>query len=228
MPVRSGVLPLAFTTPNAYYNNRTRIIALAGPRGVLLANYTMPHIAPDPEKHRFLAYYPDDYKPFTDSAVPAHSLSDVTAFCVPIEVSNDKRITVESGVADMSMAVDSQPSVRDFNIVTFGSTLLDANGASFREHSLHLHMDGAGVQMAGGSTRVRGELTEDTTKSLGITRESPLWSVVPKTAVTFYAADILPDVKNIKALGNMILMLREAISMVASLVNVATTIFGKR
>lgn len=225
VPFRSGVLRAAFADPDRFYNAATRTIALEGPRGVLLAVYTQPSVRPDPAHHRFLAYYSEDYTPFKGDTVPATTRADVTAFCVPVDVSSDKRATVEAGAPDFNAETDASPSRGDFNVVTGGTTLADATGMSFRRHSVQLWVDGAGFQAAAGRVQFKGQTRLERPEGRGVTAQSPIWSVVPKTAVTFFAADMLPDLERVKKAGDMIRLMAHAVTLVASLVDLAVTLF---
>jgi hypothetical protein len=228
MAIRSAVLRLAYARPEQYYNRQTRTIALEGPRGVLLANYTTPAVRPDPERHRFLVYYDDQYTPYKGTAVPALATEDTLALCVPIEVTRETRPTVSIGANDGTGPSDTLPRSTDFSILTYGETLVDANGAMFRQHSVEMAVDGVGFLLSGGGMTIKGPFTTTAPEQRGITRQSPLYSMLPKTIVTFPYADYQPDVEKLIRYGKFFMMIYQALAAIATLITLVTTFTGKR
>ena len=224
--IQSTVLRLAFRQEDAY-NPKTRTIALQGPRGTLLANYATPSIPPDATQHRFLVYFDDAYTPFKGTRVPSSTRDDVMAFCLPIEVTREQRMTVDAGFSD-SAGPNKEPGTSSHDIITSGTTMLDANGMSLRERVAHIHMEGKGLIIDESGLKTIGQLRQTKVEDRGITQQSNLWSIIPKTAVTFWAADMLPNVGKLKQYASNIILIYEAVTMVTALVDLATTLFNRR
>ena len=74
------------------YSRRSRLIALQGPRGALLARYPS-HEPPDLTRHAFLTQFPEDYPVFDGSRVPEEAPPDVEAIAWPVEQARDPRVS---------------------------------------------------------------------------------------------------------------------------------------
>lgn len=214
-----GTFEAAYSRVDQFFDRQNRLIALDGPRGVLLAQYLARDIEPSPERMEFLCYYPDNYTPYRGSQVPRKVPADIKAIAVPIEFSTDGRQTVEAGMASTSMKNDTSTSAADYNVVTHGRTMIDANGMSIRPHSFEAHMDGAGMKLTGSGLSVNAPVNQTAPTNKGVTAESPAWSLIPKSVVTFFAADYLPNLAEMERTAYLIVQLTAIIKLVGELVD---------
>lgn len=217
MEIESGTFRPAYASIDDYYNKKTRIIALRGPRGVLLAQYLTSHIKPDPRRIQFLTYYNADYTPYEGMAVPGTSQSDVRAICTAVEMTSDARLSVTSGAQDAVVGADTSPTGSDHDIITSGRSLKDANGASFRPHAIDMHVDGTGFMMTGNGIHFKGNIETEKPVKKGVTKESPLFGMLPKSAVTFWVADYLPVIEEIQRIGQFVSQIQRFIDTVKNL-----------
>lgn len=208
--------------PAAFYNPRTRILLLDGPRGPLLARYLFPD-PPDPERYIFQTTYADNYQVFEGDQVPNIAPADATSVALPVPRSADYRGSVYSGatttgagntldgVADVQLRPSPKPGTT--------STMLNQSGIRLGGEGMEAHFAGTGLSMDASGVRFEGDnFSLRTTVDKGMTRESPLFGILPKTAVTFWAADYLPDVEKMDKWA-------KRIATIITLTNVAVALF---
>lgn len=100
------ILPIHpdYTGPgDPYYNERSGLIVLDGPRGPLLARYHSDKY-PDPERFKFLCAFNPDYTVFEGPAAPDRATPDIIAYAFPIERHNDPVEGVSSGAGGSMFA----------------------------------------------------------------------------------------------------------------------------
>jgi hypothetical protein len=205
-PVRSTTITRVLEVPSEmqgrteeYFSRDSRLIVLEGPRGTMLARYTHPE-TPDPGRHRFLTTYPEDYKTFDGDRVPAVANADVGAVAFPVETSVDQRSTVSSGA---SSAAEGSAATTEDVLLTHGSSpwITEQKGIRTGPNGTHVHgADGNGISVDQDGTRVEGGFEQPSAEKKGVTQASPLFGLVPKTAVTFFAADYLPALQRVQSL----------------------------
>jgi hypothetical protein len=222
-PTRSTTITRVLEVPDelesgrteTYFSRDSRLIVLEGPRGNMLARYTHPE-TPDPERHRFLTTYPEDYREFEGSSVPDVAGADVEAVCFPVESTVDQRSSVSSGAGSTSEG--SSPTPEDV-ILSHGSSpfLTDQKGIRTGPNGTHVHgADGNGLSIDQGGVRLNGSFEQPSAEKKGVTQASPLFGLVPKSVVTFFAADFLPALDRVQKLIGLVQAIRFARAWVSS------------
>lgn len=194
-----------------YYNPRSKLILLDGPRGPMLARYfqTTP---PDPTRYQFFTMYSSNYLPFRDSFVPNTAKADVTAIAWPILKSADSRGSIYSGAAP-TLEANASPTDRDVMLLPpLGPDEMTSSahqpGLRVSPTALEGYFDGGGMAIDRDGARFYGKLHLRSTINRGVTEESALFSILPKSAVTFWAADYLPS-------ANMLMRIARWVSVTA-------------
>lgn len=182
-----------------WYNENSRLIVLEGPHGNLLARYTGNEY-PDPHKHEFMCAYTKPYTEYeTTGGPPNQAPPDVTAIAHPILTQND---TKDVSSAAGGTAVDSTGEQSPSKVIVPGAgnddTLRDQTGVKVTPARLDAHVSGSGFALDEGGMHMKGDLEQPHTKRKGIGRESPLFGFLPKSFITFFATDYLPDIKQLQ------------------------------
>jgi len=201
-----------------YFSRDSRLIVLEGPRGTMLARYTHPE-TPDPERHRFLTTFPEDYRVFDGGEVPVRANADVDAVAFPVESTIDQRSSVSSGAS--SAGEGSSPTSEDV-LLTHGSSpwLTQQQGIRTGPNGTHMHGgDGTGLSVDQSGVRVEGSFEQPSAEKKGVTQASPLFGLVPKTAVTFWASDFLPALQRVQQLLGIVQAVRFGRAWVTSAAN---------
>lgn len=190
-----------------YFSRDSRLIVLEGPRGTMLARYTHPE-TPDPDRHRFLTTYPEDYNTFDGDSVPNVANADVSAVCFPVESTVDQRSSVSSGASSTSGG--SNPTSEDVLLSHDSSPFLtDQQGIRTGPNGTHVHGgDGNGLSIDQGGIRMNGSFEQPSAEKKGVTQASPVFGLVPKTAVTFFGADFLPALQRVQGLIGIVQAIR--------------------
>lgn len=201
-----------------YFSRDSRLIVLEGPRGNMLARYTHPE-TPDPERHRFWTTFPEDYREFGGGEVPRVANADVEAVAFPVESTVDQRSSVSSGASSASDG--STPTPEDV-ILSHGSSpwLTEQQGIRTGPNGTHIYGgDGTGISVDQGGVRTEGSFEQPAAEKKGVTQASPLFGLVPKTAVTFFASDFLPALQRVQQLIGIVQAIRFARAWVSSASN---------
>ena len=199
------------------YDRDLRLVLLKGPNGPLLAHYVTPEIPPDRHRHRFLVCYEEPYVPAT--VLPPVVPADLRAFAMAINYNRDVVSTVESGVAGEVGA--SEPTERDM-VLAHGESVPAATGVAVRPGSVHISAGEGSLSVDRQGVHVRGPITISEPEQRGPAAQSPVWGLMPKTVVTFWAADYLPDLSRINALLEMIRDGARLLALIAIIVDMLT------
>lgn len=114
---------------------------------------------------------------------------DVTAHSFPVVHITDPRSTVSAGASTAGTSSDYIASSKDIDLTTGGSTMLDAEGVTIRPKSMSIAYGAGGMDIDEEGIHTEGQINQRKTTSKGMTAESGLFGILPKTAVTFWAAD---------------------------------------
>lgn len=218
-------VPRALTADRTqYYSKRSRLIVLEGPRGMLLAHYHSP-VAPDPRQHRFHCTYPRNYSVFRGVRVPDITHADVQAVAFPIDNIVDDRSPVVAGT-QASMDSDLAPASDEVHIIppTVGKFRgMRQPGMRVSPRGIVGSFEGGGFVVDKNGMKIEGQVQTREVSTRGVTTESPLWGILPKTAVTFYASDVLPDVAKMNRYINIVTLLYAAYRAITSFAAILNT-----
>lgn len=209
-----------------FFNRKSRVIVVSGPRGNMLAHYPS-RIIPDPNRHQFYVCFHKNYKPFDGAVVPPTIKADITALAQPIEKVADNRLSVVSNTPP-DIEADIAPSPTDLLImvpqgIDQGSTIPHTTGIKVGAKSMEAHFGGGGLGIDETGVRISGQAQIQQPVSKGVTQESPLFGILPKTAVTFWAADYLPDLKKLRSIAEYILLMTHIIETIRDLADLVAT-----
>lgn len=197
-----------------YYNRKSNLIVLSGPRGPLLARYTGQE-PPESDRHRFLVTFPNNYRVFEKAAPPDVANADVEAVCWPVERNRDPRFSLATGSASQRTR---GPSPKDTLITSdYDNPITEQHGVRVTEDGTHIRGRGGGVSADDGGVRIQGSFKQPSPERRGMTQQSPLYGIIPKTVITFFVSDYLPDVVSIQKLIQFVNMLRAARSWLSLL-----------
>jgi hypothetical protein len=198
-----------------YYNRKSRLIVISGPRGPMLARYTG-HETPEHGRHRFLVTYPDDYPVFESAQPPDVAPADVEAVCWPVERNRDPRFSLATGAASQRGSSGPEPTDQLFT-TDYDKPITDQNGIRVTEHGAHMRGGGGGISVDKDGVRAEGSFKQTAPEKRGMTQQSPVFGILPKSVVTFFAADYLPDIVSIRKLIQFVNTLRKARSWLSLL-----------
>jgi hypothetical protein len=182
-----------------YYNDASRLIVLEGPIGPLLARYQgQEH--PDPDKHSFLCSYTKPYTPFENAGAaggpPSRAPADVTAMAMPVLTQSQQK-SVVSG--ETGSPIESDGEQKPSKTITPGSgadnTTVDQPGIEMTPTRMDMRVPKSGITMDEEGIHIKGDVKQEHTKRKGAGRESPIFGLLPKTFVTFFSSDYLPDIQ---------------------------------
>lgn len=191
---------------------------LDGPRGPLLARYTHSE-TPDPKRHKFLTTFPEDYPVFEGTSVPGVANADVEACAWPVERTTDPRSSVTSGAS--SAGSSTAPTPEDV-ILSHSSSphLTSQQGIRTGPNGTHVHGgDGNGISVDRGGVRTNGQFEQPSPEAKGASQASPLFGIVPKSAVTFFTADFLPALQRVQQLIGIVQTVRFGRAWIQNLSN---------
>lgn len=204
-----------------HFNEKSGLILLDGPRGPMLARYAEPMTPPDPDRFKFLTSYPRNYTTFDGGEPPDQAPADVCASAVPIDRTTDTRMGVSSGTTEdpVGGSVSNKQSVLIMPGMDQSVPLSKASGIEVNENRTEI--SGAeGAMSVGDKVRISGGFEQPQTGQKGVTKESPLFGIIPKTAVTFAAADYLPNLKKLQKMMQYVAMIRQIPKLVQSVIDV--------
>lgn len=189
-----------------YYSNSSKQILLEGPRGLLIAKYFSGEI-PDPKYHKFYCLFPRDYIPYAGSKIPNTNTATVSAICWPIETLSDTRRGLSSS-APPDINSDLIQTTNDIPLYPSDpngrQTPRDLKGSRVSPNGMITNYGDTSHVIDENGVRIRGRVTNTHAESRGVTQQSPLFGVLPKTAVTFFASDYLPDTKTLNNVVSII------------------------
>ncbi|RME29028.1 MAG: hypothetical protein D6800_03175 [Candidatus Zixiibacteriota bacterium] len=185
-----------------FFDPRSKLIILEGPRGKLLAHYLSP-LPPDPRRHQFYCHFPARYPVFSGDRPPAQAPADTAAVAWPVEIMKSDSDVMPAGASGL----DRARIATSYDAVLMASSPgSNPSQSGLRVGPDHIEMMTPGSTLAldprglrvDGQTELRGSIGR------GVTRESPLFGILPKTVVTFWAADYLPAVGDLLRYAGMI------------------------
>ena len=180
-----------------FYNSDSRLILLEGTdRGPLLARYQGAD-PPDPRRHKFLVSFEKSYPVYEKSRAPSEAPADVCAIAWPVEKTRDPRTSVTSGATGDAVSGKGEGEPKTLITPESGhdKTMRDLSGMQLTPARADIYADGGGLAVDAAGVHIEGGFEQPTTQKKGVMRESPLFGLVPKTIVTFFASDYLPDIK---------------------------------
>lgn len=213
-----------------HYNERSGLILLDGPRGPLLARYTMPSTPPDPERFKFMTTYPKNYTTYRRPKPPERAPADIQARARPIERSVDPRMGVTAGAVnnpDSGSAENRrQPSIMHTPNQGANQGLTNLKGMEITEKSTDIRGEDAGVRVAD-KVYLKGKVEKPSTEQKGVTKESPLRGLLPESILTFPAASMLPDLGKILRLQQYVQVIRQLPQLVVKVIQTGNKLINR-
>lgn len=193
--------------PLGFYNREASVVALVGPRGVLLAHYPHPH--PPHPSTAMLVQFPENYTPLRSTVIPTIVPADVVAVAWPASTTPKSQGPAIAGAGDYGDTPSNAESE---------SRLEGGPGEGIRTGPGYVEMQGGGtsIRLSGSGLFTNGVMEARGQIARGVTTESPLFGLVPKSAVTIFA-DYLPAVQATLQAGAFVLQARRALSMTGRL-----------
>lgn len=207
----SGVVSL-------HYNTDSQLIVLGGPRGPMLARYRGEEY-PDPRRFAFLTTYEANYPVFRDPTPPEQAPADVCAIARPVEIDKDPRAGVASGATGDPIGGSGEGGPRRLITAESGydRSMLDIAGLDLKSQRIDMHAASSGFSIDESGVHVEGGMEQPATQRKGVTKESPLFGLIPKTVITFFASDYLPNIQLILRLKRWVEIIRAMPTLYGSL-----------
>ena len=224
-----SILDVPDVVEGDHYNERSGLIILEGPRGPLLARYAHPALPPDPERFKFQTCFPRDYTTFEQAEPPAQAPADIEAYARPIERTIDPRMGVSSGAS--KNPTEGSPTGRDETTIMVTpkqgrqQQLPDLTGVEVRSKQTDIRGEDSGLTV-GEKVKVVGGFEQPNAESKGVSKESSLAGLIPKTAITFPAADYLPDLKKLQKLRSLVNFIRRVPALARDILRIGNQLTG--
>lgn len=214
------------TTP--FYNEKSGLIVLDGPNGPMLARY-MGKETPDPQRFVFLTMYSMDHNTFNGMSVPDVAPADVTAYAFPVEKSADPRLNVVSGASGEALNNTGERGPRRMITAESGERqdVTEMTGIEVKPGEMSMYGGGgAGMKLTGSGAHFTGGFEQPSTQKKGLTVESVLFGLVPKTVITFFASDYLPNIGIVLRLAKWVNIIRRMPKLFTSIKRIANDLGG--
>lgn len=211
------------SSTDAYYNDKSGLIVLDGPRGSLLARY-LGDDEPDPDRFRFLARFRQSYPSFEEARPPSSATPDVVAHAWPVEEQRDPREGVVSGATgDVLGPPTGGQGPRKILSASTGTdkTVVDQEGIDIQESRIDIQAGGSGLSIRPDGVRVSGEFEQSSNQKKGLTRESPLRGTLPESIISFPFTGYLPNKELLTTIMGYVSIIRSAPSLIRSLMKAA-------
>lgn len=191
-----------------YYNPSSRIIVLQTQHGKMLSRF-IGNEMPDARRFTFRTVFCPDHNTFQGNHAPSKAPADIEAFSHAVEKTRTPmQPPTAASPTDMQAAA---PNPR-FSKTYTADAGVDANQVSQSGMTVGLsHIDlysgsGGGMKIDGSGVSVVGGFNQPNTQGKGVTKESNLFGILPKTVVTFTAADYLPWFKKLQKLQKWVVI----------------------
>ena len=185
-----------------YYNEESRVIVLKTQHGKMLSRYIGKEM-PDARRFTFRTVFCPQHNTFQGDYAPSRAPADIEAFSHAVEKNEDPTDDILAGAAtDMTGAATSDVLAK---LITADAGMdvsaLEQSGLKVGlAHIEGFSGTGGGFKVDGEGLSVVGGFNQPHTQNKGMTTESPLFGIIPKTAVTFFASDYLPDIGKLQKL----------------------------
>lgn len=215
-----------------YYSNESRIIVLEGPRGYMLSLLLTPPPTATPSRFDYYTIFPENYSPYTESGVPATRPADVTAvsWAVAAVADNEYGPVVSTPVGfDTNTNTSAEDIVLSVLDPTGRVQGVESSGVRIGSNHTSISHGAGGLVVNESGVRVSEGFENPSTTAKGISKESSVFGLLPKTAVTFPAADYLPDINRLIKIGNFMLTITailDAVVEFARLVRAPLAVLG--
>ena len=179
-----------------YYNEESRVIVLKTQHGKLLSRYLGDEM-PDARRFTFRTVFCPQHNTFQGDYAPIRAPADIEAFSHAVEKTQDPTDDILAGATtDMMGSATSNVHAK---LITADAGMdvsaLEQSGLKVgRAHIEGFSGTGGGFKVDGEGVSVVGGFNQPNTQKKGMTLESPLFGILPKTVVTFFASDYLPDI----------------------------------
>ena len=190
------------------YNQGSGCITLKGPDDkTMVAFYAGGKEYPQSGEERFTTVYREDFTALPDDLpVPSEAPADVEAICFPAKNLSDTHLPPESaqptGIEDPADGATKEtitPRAQRKGSMGQAGMSIGENGIDFTSGGK------ASVSVSGGTIRAKADSFEQpTTEKKGLTKETPLTGLIPKTIITFFVSDFLPSISFIMKLRNYV------------------------
>lgn len=190
---------------DAYFNRRSRLIVLElEGRGPILAHYVAANTLPDAVQNSFYAIYDENAPIFRGIRAPEIAPVNVRAFAFPVARGAEDEAYVYSGAASDLGSSGPQTSA-SITLIPPGQqgSAMARSGLRMDTEAFEVFAGGGGLAVDGSGVRTNGVTKMNSVVDRGMMIEPPIYSVIPKTAVTM-PADYQPSINKINEILGLI------------------------